>query len=68
VIRPEPDSFAALLHELLVERYDTTDRDRPTLRAAADTPEVTAYRRQVLNEAMEDLPGNVVPIRRDRAA
>jgi hypothetical protein len=68
--RPKPDSFTALLHELTVERFYTTDRDRPQLHAGLDTPEAFNLRRQILNEAMAETQelAPVVPIRRERAA
>lgn len=57
-----------VLRELVAERYGPTDRMRPTAFAATDTPEAFAHRRRILNEALDDTPNNVVPLRPEQAA
>lgn len=49
----QPDTLDALIRELLVERYATTNRDLPEPRAALDTPEVFAGRQAALCESLD---------------
>jgi hypothetical protein len=57
-----------ILRELVAERYGPTDRMRGSTFAATDTPEAFAYRRRVLNEALDGPPDNVIQLRRNNAA
>ncbi len=71
MIKLEPNSLDALVRELLVERYLTTDRDRRHGNAVVDNPEAFTTRQRVLCEALDEpaadaTSGEVVPLRRSR--
>lgn len=63
---PEPDSFDALLRELMVERYQPIDRAQPALPPLVvvepDSPATFYQRRKILNDALTDDYGNVLPM------
>lgn len=68
MIRPEPDSFGALLRELALERFGPIQQ---TVKERPSTPAQIAARRRALCEALDgayvdDVPvplANVVPLR-----